>query len=85
MLPAMKAFLHLRHGPATRLCISTLLASLALAVRAQMVEMDGMRKQAENGLPEAQNTLGMMYVKKDMTPAQIADAEKRVKEFKSGQ
>jgi hypothetical protein len=81
----MKALLHLRHGPATRLFISALLASLALAVRAQTVEVDEMRKQAENGLPGAQDTLGMMYVKKDMTPAQIAETEKHVKEFKPGQ
>lgn len=81
----MKALLLLRRGPAARLFISALLASLAVAGRAQTVEVDEMRKQAEHGLAEAQNTLGLMYVKKDMTPAQIAEAEKRVKEFKPGQ
>ena len=57
----MKALLKFGGGPGARFFISALLVSLTLVGRGQTLEVDEVRKQAEKGLPEAQNTLGLIY------------------------
>ena len=58
----MKASTKSSRGAASRFFISALLVSLAVASRAQTVEVDEMRKQVENGLAEAEDSLRCLYL-----------------------
>jgi hypothetical protein len=62
IMPAMKSLMKSSQGAASGFFISALLVSLAVAGRAQMVEVDEMRKQAENSLAEAEDNLGCLYL-----------------------
>ena len=61
IITAMKASLNSVRGPLGRLAISIWFVGLAVGALAQTAEVDEVRKHAEAGLVEAQNTLGLIY------------------------
>jgi hypothetical protein len=81
----MKALVKLAQKTAGTFLMSALLVSVCTPGRAENVEVEEMRKQAENGLAETHGDRNRADLReaiaKQLTPEQTAEAEKRVQEF----